>query len=195
MNDNWMDALNKQEIIDSTVPPTDDLESAILMTLPANNSAYTAIVRGVNNTTGIALVEAYDLDQPAASQLANISTRGFVEAGSNVMIGGFILGNGTGTTNVLIRAIGPSLATANPPVAGALADPTLELHDENGVLIQSNDNWKDTQQCDLEATGIPPQNDLESAMVVTIPTGAYTAIVAGKNGGTGVGLVELYRLP
>ena len=106
------------------------------------------------------------------------------------MIGGFILENGTGTTNVLIRALGPSL-----PVAGKLADPTLELHDSNGALLESNDNWKDTQQADIEATGAPPTDDLESAMVVTIPTGAYTAIVVGTNGGTGVGLVELYRLP
>jgi hypothetical protein len=138
-------------------------------------------------------VEGYDLDQPADAQLANISTRGFVETGSNVMIGGLILGNGTGTTNVLIRALGPSLTGQG--VAGALADPTLELHDSNGALLQSNDNWKESQECDIAATGAPPSNDSESAMVVTIPTGAYTAIVMGKNGGTGVGLVELYRLP
>jgi hypothetical protein len=138
-------------------------------------------------------VEGYDLDQPADAQLANISTRGFVETGNNVMIGGFILGNGAGTTNVLIRGLGPSLTGQG--IAGALADPTLELHDGNGALVQSNDNWKASQQADIEATGAPPTNDLESAMVVTIPTGAYTAIVTGKNGGTGVGLVELYRLP
>jgi plastocyanin len=190
-NDNWMDAPNRQEIIDSTIPPSNDLESAVLTTL--DPGLYTAIVRGVNNTTGVGLVEAYDLDQLADAQLANISTRGFVEAGSNVMIGGFILGNGTGTTNVLIRALGPSLTGQG--ITGALADPTLELHDSNGALLQSNDNWKESQQCDIEATGAPPANDLESAMVVTIPTGAYTAIVVGKNGGTGVGLVELYRLP
>jgi plastocyanin len=191
-NDNWMDAPNKQEIIDSTIPPINDLESAIVTTLPANNSAYTAIVSGVNNTTGIGLVEAYDLDQPADSQLANISTRGFVESRDNVMIGGFILGNGTGTTNVLIRALGPSLAGQ---VSGVLADPILELHDENGNLVQGNDNWKDTQQIEIEATGIPPTDDLESAIIATLPATPHTAIVSGKDGMTGVALVEVYRLP
>ena len=179
------------EIEATGIPPQNDLESAIVATL--DPGAYTAIVSGKNATSGVGLVEGYDLDQPADAQLANISTRGFVETGSNVMIGGFILGNGTGTTNVLIRALGPSLTGQG--VAGALADPTLELHDGNGAIVMSNDNWKESQQSDVEATGAPPTNDLESAMVVTIPTGAYTAIVAGKNGGTGVGLVELYRLP
>ena len=109
------------------------------------------------------------------------------------MIGGFILGNGTGTTNLVIRGLGPSLTAAG--VVGALADPTLELHDGDGAIVMSNDNWRDTQQCELKDTGIPPQDDLESAMIVTLPTGSYTAIVAGKDGVTGVGLVELYRLP
>ena len=189
-NDNWKDT-QRTEIEATGVAPPNDLESAIIATL--DPGAYTAIVNGKNTTSGVGLVEGYDLDQPADAQLANISTRGFVEAGSNVMIGGFILGNGTGTTNVLIRALGPSLTGQG--VVGALADPTLELHDSNGALLQSNENWKESQQCDIEATGAPPSNDLESAMVVTIPTGAYTAIVMGKNGGTGVGLVELYRLP
>jgi plastocyanin len=191
-NDNWKDT-QQTEIEATGIPPTNDLESALVITLDPGN--YTAIVLGKNGTSGIGLVEGYDLDQSADSQLANISTRGFVESGSNVMIGGFILGNGIGTTNVLIRAIGPSLANANPPVPNALADPTLELHDENGALVMSNDNWKDTQQAEIEATGIPPTNDLESAMVVTLPATAHTAIVAGKDGGTGVALVEAYRLP
>jgi plastocyanin len=189
-NDNWK-TTQQTEIEATGVAPQNDLESAIIATL--NPAAYTAIVSGKNATSGVGLVEGYDLDQPADAQLANISTRGFVETGSNVMIGGFILGNGTGTTNVLIRALGPSLTGQG--VAGALADPTLELRDSNGALVQSNDNWKASQQADIEATGAPPINDLESAMVVTIPTGAYTAIVVGTNGGTGVGLVELYRLP
>jgi plastocyanin len=186
-NDNWRSD-QEAEIIASTIPPTDDLESAIVATL--DPGAYTAIVSGKGGTSGVALVECYDLDQPADAQLANISARGLVETDNNVMIGGFILGNGSGTTNVVIRALGPSL-----PVAGTMADPTLELHDANGDIVMSNDNWKDTQQCELEATGIPPEDDLESAMVVTIPTGAYTAIVADKNNGTGVALVEVYRLP
>ena len=125
----------------------------------------------------------------ADAQLANVSTRGFIETGSNVMIGGFILGNGSGTTNVLIRAIGPSMGPS------MLENPVLDLHDSNGDIVMSNDNWEDTQPVEIEATGLPPINTYESAMVVTIPTGAYTAIVVDKNGGTGIGLVEVYRLP
>jgi hypothetical protein len=125
--------------------------------------------------------------------LDNISTRGLVESGDNVMIGGFILGNGTGTTNVLLRAIGPSLTQFG--VVGAMADPTLELHDSNGTLVMSNDNWKETQEAEIEATGLQPKNDLESAIFITLPTAAYTAIVAGKDDTTGVALVEAYRLP
>jgi plastocyanin len=188
-DDNWKDT-QQAEIEATGIAPSNDLESAIVATLPANNSAYTAILRGKDNTTGVGLVEVYDLAQSANSQLANISTRGFVDTGNNVMIGGFILGNGSGTANVIVRALGPSLG-----ISGELADPTLELHDANGALIMSNDNWKDTQQSQIEATGIPPQNDLESAIVVTIAPAAYTAIVAGKNGTTGIGLVEVYRLP
>jgi plastocyanin len=189
-NDNWKDT-QQAEIEATGIPPQSDLESAIVSTLAPDS--YTAIVSGKNEGTGVGLVEGYDLDQAADSQLANISTRGFVETESNVMIGGFILGGGSGSANVLMRALGPSLTLAG--VSGALADPTMELHDANGALLQSNDNWKDTQQTEIEATGIPPQNDLESAIVATLTPGNYTAIVAGKNGLTGVGLVEVYRLP
>ena len=160
-----------------------------------NPGAYTAIVSGKNGGTGVGLVEAYDLDQAAASQLANISTRGFVETQDNVMIGGLIIGGGGGgSTKVIVRAIGPSLANANPPVPGALADPFLELHDGNGATIASNDNWKDTQEAEIIATTIPPTNGLESAIVDTLAHGNYTAIVSGKNDGTGVALVEAYNL-
>ena len=109
------------------------------------------------------------------------------------MIGGFILGNGEGTTNVLIQAVGPSLTPLG--VSGAMADPTLELHDADGVLVMSNDNWKETQEAEIEATGLAPANGLESAILITLPTAAYTAIVAGNGGITGVALVEAYRLP
>ena len=109
------------------------------------------------------------------------------------MIGGFILGGGGKDVDVVVRALGPSLTDFG--VTGALADPTLELHDENGALIQDNDNWKDTQQAEIEATGLQPTNDLESAIFQTLAPGAYTAIVAGKDDTTGVGLVEVYRLP
>jgi type VI secretion system secreted protein VgrG len=190
-NDDWKDSPNKQAIIDSTIPPTNDLESAIVATLtPAN---YTAILSGKNGTTGIGVVEMYDLDLASDSKLANISTRGFVQTGDNVMIGGFIFGNGTASEKVIIRAIAPSL-TGIPNV---LADPTLELHDGSGTLLMSNDNWQDdaSQATLITNTGIPPQNDFESAIVTTLPPGPYTAIVAGKNGGTGVAVVEVYHLP
>ena len=190
MNDNWKDT-QQSEIEASGFQPSNDLEAAIISTLDPGN--YTAIVSGKNGGTGVGLVEGYDLDQAADSQFANISTRGFVDTGTDVMIGGFILGNGTGSANILIRALGPSLAAFG--VTGALADPTLELHDENGVLVMSNDNWKDTQQAEIEATGLPPTDDLEAAILITVPPTAHTAIVAGKNGSTGVGLVEVYRLP
>ena len=188
-NDDWMDAPNRQEIIDSTLAPTNNLESAILMTLPANNAAYTAIVRGVNDNIGVGLVEAYDLSGAVDSKLANISTRGFVQTGDDVMIGGFIIVGQT-SQRVLVRAIGPSLS-----VQGKLADPTLELHDGNGVLLQSNDNWRTGgQEAEIIATGIPPSDDLESAIVRPLVAGSYTAIVRGVNGTTGIALVEVYAL-
>jgi len=194
-NDNWKtrpDGGSQQAEIEATgVAPTNDLESALVQTLPANNAGYTAIVRGKNNTIGIGLVEAYDLDTAANSKLANISTRGFVETGNNVLIGGFIAGNGI--TKVIIRAIGPSLA--NSGIAGALQDPTLELHDGSGALIASDDNWRTGgQEAEIIATGIPPTNDLEAAIVATLAPGPYTVIVAGNNSTTGVGLVEVYNI-
>jgi hypothetical protein len=191
-NDNWKDS-QEDEIVASTVPPTNDFESAIVATLNPGN--YTAIVTGNNAGTGIGLVEAYDLDQPADSQLANISTRGFVDTADNVMIGGLIIGPaGLGNATVLVRALGPSLGNAVPPVADALQDPTLELHDVNGVLLTSNDDWKDTQQAEIEATTIPPTDERESALVQTLAAGNYTAIVRGKADTTGIGLVEVYHL-
>lgn len=198
-NDNWKtrsDGTSQQaEIEATTIPPTNDLESAIVRTLPANNASYTAVVRGKDNTTGIGVVEAYDLDQAANSKLGNISTRGFVNSGDNVLIGGFIPGNGL--TKVIVRAIGPSLTTAG--VTNPLQDPTLELHDGNGVTIRSNDNWKtredgSSQQSEIEATTIPPTNDLESALVQTLSPGTYTAVVRGKNNTTGIAVVEVYAL-
>ncbi len=154
-NDNWMDSPNKQEIIDTTIAPSNDLESAILATL--DPGLYTAIVRGVSDTTGIGLVEAYDIGTTADSELANISTRGLVQTGDNVMIGGFIL-IGSSAEEVLVRAIGPSL-----PLVGKLADPTLELHDGNGVLLASNDDWRETQEAEIMATMMAPSNEAESA--------------------------------
>lgn len=190
MNDNWKDT-DEANISATGLAPTNDLESAIVATL--DPGSYTAIVKGKNDGTGGGLVEGYDLNQAANSQLGNISTRGFVETGANVMIGGFILGGQTGNANVVVRALGPSLTAFG--VAGALADPTLELRDGNGTLVRSNDNWKESQQTEIQGTGLQPSNDLESAIFETLAAGSYTAIVAGKGGLTGVGLVEVYRLP
>lgn len=185
-NDNWQTNANAQDIIDTGIAPPDPLEAALLVSL--DPAAYTAIIRGANNSTGIALAEVYDLDQTVDSQLANISTRGLVQTGDEVMIGGFIV-LGTDFQEVLLRALGPSL-----PVTGSLADPTLELHDQDGALLASNDNWKDSQEQEIIATGIPPTNDLEAAILITLQPGAYTAIVQGQNNATGIALVEAYRL-
>ena len=188
-NDNWMNSPNKQEIIDSGLAPSNNSESAILTSL--NPGAYTAIVRGVNSGTGIALVEGYDLNPGAGSKLGNLSTRALVQTGNNVMIGGFII-TGPGQKKVLVRAIGPSLAQHG--ITNPLQDPTLELHNGNGALIAFNDNWKDTQQAQIQATGLQPTNDNESAILRTLPPGNYTAVVRGKNNTIGVALVEVYGL-
>ncbi len=157
--------------------------------MPANGAAYTAILRGKNDTTGIGLIELYDLAQRANAKLANISTRGFVDVGDNVMIGGFIITRQTGSATVLIRGLGPSL-----PVTGALADPTLELVDGNGNSLASDDNWRDTQEADIAATGIPASNALESGIVRSLIAGNYTVILRGQNNTKGIGLVEVYNL-
>lgn len=191
-NDNWVDSPNKQAIIDSTIPPSNDFESAIVQTLAANNAGYTAIVRGVNGGTGIGVVEAYDLDTAANSRLANISTRGFVQTGDNVLIAGTIV-VGQVSQNVIIRAIGPSL-----PIAGKMENPTLELRDSNGGVLQANDNWVDSpNKQQIIDTTIPPSHDLESAIVATLPAqnASYTAIVRGVNDTTGIAVVEVYALP
>jgi hypothetical protein len=196
VNDDWKKAPNASEIAASGLAPGNDLESAILRTLAPE--AYTVIVRGAGNTVGVGLVEAYDLTSNLPSKFANISTRGFVEAGDNVMIGGFIVGagqgnKGTGSARVVIRAIGPSLTQFG--VADALEDPTLELHDGNGAVIGFNNNWQDSQATDIQATGLAPSNSKESAIVRTLLSGAYTAIVRGKDNGIGVALVEAYNVP
>ena len=138
-------------------------------------------------------MEVYDRNSNTDSKFANISTRGFVETGDNVLIGGFILGSQTGSTKVLTRATGPSL---KPGLANALGDPTLELYDQNGASIATNDNWKDApNRAAIEATGLAPTNDAESAILMTVPPTPYTAIVRGKNNTTGIGLIEVYNVP
>jgi hypothetical protein len=193
-NDNWKvrpDGSSQQaEIEATTIPPTNDLESAIVAALPANGASYTAIVRGKDNTTGIGVVEAYDLGQGANSRLANISTRGFVDIGDQILIGGFIVGNGV--TKVIVRAIGPTLVNAG--VSDPLQDPTLELRNNSGGIVAQNDDWETNQKSEIESTGIPPNDPRESAIVSTLPPGNYTAVVRGKNNITGVAVVEVYAL-
>ena len=189
-NDDWRET-QETEIEATGLAPSDNFESAIVRTLAPGT--YTAIMRGKNDTTGIGLVEIYDLSPNSDSQLANISTRGFVEAGDNVLIGGIILGpDNSSSANVIVRAIGPSMSVSG--VAGPLQDPTLELHDGNGALITSNDDWADTQQSEIEATGLAPTNNSESAILLPLSPGMYTAIVRGANNTTGIGLVEIYNL-
>jgi hypothetical protein len=202
-NDNWRTTeiggvitSNQVAAIQAThLAPSDNRESAIIATLQPGN--YTAIVRGKNNSSaagGVALVEVYDLDPQNGARLAEISTRGFVQTGDNVMIGGFILNRSGSATvlTVLIRAIGPELTQNHVP--NALQDPTLELHDGNGALIASNDDWKSNQELAIEATGLAPTDDRESAILAILSPGNYTAIVRGENSSTGNALVEVYAL-
>jgi hypothetical protein len=169
-NDNWRDT-QQSEIEATTIPPSNDLESAIVYTL--NPGFYTAVMAGKDAAQGIGVIEVYDLDDAANSQLANIASRGFVEAGDNVMIGGLIVGGrGTENARILLRAIGPSLGKAG--IEGALQDPTLELRDANGEVLRENDNWQETQQFEIEATTIPPSDPAESAIIAALPPGNYT---------------------
>lgn len=197
-NDDWKTRADgssqETEIEATTIAPTNDLESALVRTLPANAN-YTAIVRGKNNTTGIGVVEIYDLDTTVDSKLANISTRGLVETGDNVLIGGFIAGNGV--TKVIIRALGPTLVNLGVP--DPLQDPTLELVNASGIPLATNDNWKiksdgSSQQAEIEATTIPPNDDRESAIVTSLPPGNYTAVVRGKDNTIGIAVVEVYNI-
>jgi cell division septation protein DedD len=192
-DDNWRDDPAQEAlIIASGIPPINNLESAIDATL--TSGSYTAIVSGKNNTSGIGLVEVYDLSHAVDSKLANISTRAFVGTGDSVVIAGFILGGNSGADRVVLRGIGPSLPAAG--VADALADPTLELRDGDGALLASNNDWQDdpTQAAALTAAGLAPTNNLESGIAATLSPGLYTALLAGLNHGIGVGLVEVYDL-
>jgi uncharacterized protein YkwD len=191
-NDDWQNqpAADRQAVIDSTIPPTDPLESALVRILPANRLNYTAVVRGVNNTAGIAVVQVYDLNTAANSRLANVSTRGFVQTGDNVLFAGTIV-LGQTSEPVVIRAIGPSLN-----IAGKVADPTLELVDSNGTRIAFNDNWRTSQEVDIIATTVPPANNLESAIVASLSGNGsnYTAIVRSATNTPGIAVVEVYAL-
>jgi hypothetical protein len=190
-DDNWRDNPAQEAlIIASGIQPTNDFESAIDATLVPG--IYTAIIRAKNDTAGVGLVEVYDLSQAASAKLANISTRAFVSTGSNIVIGGFFLGGGNADDRIAVRGIGPSLTAQGVP--NALADPILELRDGNGAILVSNNDWQDNpvQAGELIAAGLAPTNELESGISTTLPPGPYTALLAGLNNGTGVGLVEVY---
>ena len=194
-NDNWGDAPNPQDMIDSGVAPTSASESGILLTVPSdvNNAFYTAIVRGVNNTTGLGLVEVYDLDSGPGSTLLNISTRGEVNVDPNALIGGFFVG-GTELKTIVVRAIGPSLSALG--VSGALADPTLEFFNGQGTKLDENNDWETSaNKTQIQNSGLAPSNMKESAVLQTLAAGPYTAVVRGANSGTGIGSVEVYQLP
>jgi hypothetical protein len=190
-NDNWRDdPAQESAIIATGLAPSNNLESAIDTTL--NPGAYTAVVRGKNNTSGVALIEVYDLSQSVSAKLGNISTRAFVSTGDNIVIAGFVLGGQTGNDRVVARGIGPSLAAVG--VNGALPNPTLELRDSNGALLIANNDWQDdpAQAAELIAAGLAPANQLESGIAATLPPGAYTALLAGLNNSAGIGVVEVY---
>jgi hypothetical protein len=186
-NDNWNE--QRAALLANGLAPTVENEAGLVLTLAPGS--YTVVVSGAGMTSGVALVEVYDLTPDSDSSLANISTRGNVQADDNVMIGGFIIAPDM-ATKVLIRAIGPSLGQYG--VIGALADPVLELHDGEGNLVVENDNWRSTQPAAIIATGIPPADNRESAILATLEPGSYTAIVRGQNNTTGVALIEVYNL-
>jgi len=189
-NDNWQNDPRNADIQKNGLAPGNLLESATLQTLAPG--AYTVIVTGKNATPGTGLVELYDLSPRSGSKLINMSTRGLVGTNDDVLISGFIVGD-VGSTTVVVRALGPSLASSG--VSGVLSDPTLTIYDSAGAVIATNDNWQDNPNAiDVQRNGLAPPNPLESALVLRLPAGAYTAIVRGANGGTGVALAEVYTL-
>ena len=195
-NDNWKTTQQGgiitgdqfAEINTSGVAPSNDLESAIVANLTPGS--YTAVVRGANNTVGTGVVDAFDLSAASTARLANVATRGLIQAGDKLMIGGFIVQNGS--VRVVVSALGPSLAPFG--ITNALPDTTLQLRDQNGAIVRENDNWMSDQKAELEATGLQPTNNLEAALVQTIPPGQYTAQVRGKPEGTGIGVVQVFFL-
>ena len=186
-NDNWN--VPGEEVSALGLAPTDSREAALVTTLVPGS--YTAIVSGKASAAGVALFDLYDLDA-ATGRVANISTRSRVGSGDDVMIGGFILGGDATGTKVIVRAIGPSLVQLG--VADALLDPTLEIYDSNGSLVTSNDNWRSDQEAAIIETAIAPTDDREAAIVETLTPGAYSGVIRGANGGTGVALIEVFAL-
>jgi hypothetical protein len=188
-NDNWAENPNAAEIMRSGLAPLNSRESALLLSVEPGS--YTAVLRGQAGLTGIGLVEVYDLDAEGPAKVVNISTRGLVLTGENVMIGGFIV-TGDDPSQLVLRGIGPSLSDFGVP--NVLADPMLELHDGNGALIGANNNWRETQEAGLQNTGLAPSHNLEAAILISVPPGNYTAILKGAAGSTGNALVEVYKL-
>jgi hypothetical protein len=191
-NNNWKES-QQSEIQATGLAPSNELESAVVRSFPTGN--YTVVLRGNGNTTGIGLVEAYDLDKSPVGKLSNLSTRGFVDTDDNVMIGGVISGPSNRTSpDVVIRAIGPSLSNFGVP--NALQDPVLEIHDQSGTTIATNDNWAtDSNAAKVTTAGLAPSDPRESALYLSLTVNqGYTAIVRGKNNTTGIGLVEIYNV-
>jgi hypothetical protein len=188
-NDNWPENPNAAEIMTSGLAPLNPNESALLLSVAPGS--YTAVLRGKGGSTGIGLVEVYDLDADGAATVVNISTRGFVLTGDNVMIGGLIV-TGNDRSQLVLRGIGPSLRDFGVP--DVLADPLLELHDGNGALLQANNSWRETQEIALQNIGLAPTDNLESAILISLPPGNYTAVLKGADGRIGNGLVEVYKL-
>ena len=189
-NDNWLQNVNAPEIVASGLAPSNPNESALLLFLPPGT--YTAVLRGKGGSSGIGLLEVYDLDAGNATTVVNISTRGFVLTGDNIMIAGLII-TGNETSALVLRGIGPSLSDVGVP--SVLANPFLELHDGNGALIQANNDWRESQEIPLQRIGLAPTNNLESAILIFVPPGNYTAVLKDADGGTGNGLVEVYNIP
>lgn len=194
-NNDWHDnsAAQQQDIVANQLAPPDNRESAIVATLSPGN--YTAVVKGQGATSGVGLVEVYDVDRASASRLGNISGRALVQTDPSVLIAGFIVGNNIGAAKIVVRGIGPSLVQSG--VTNPLPDPTLEVHDNNGATVIANDNWQEnpSQATQISNSGLAPSNSSESAVAVSLVPGTYTAIVAGKSGATGIGVVEVYNLP
>jgi hypothetical protein len=188
-NNNWRDT-QEDEIQATGIPPVNDLESAIVLNLAPG--AYTAIVKGNGNTSGVALVEVYDLNQGVPSKLANLSTRAFVSTGDNIVIAGFLLSDNVTMDRIVVRGLGPSLSAFG--INNVLADPNLELRDSNGVLLIANNDWQDNpiQAAEIIAAGLAPTNTHESAIAAILPPGLYTALLFGTSNGVGVGIVEVY---
>jgi len=190
-NDDWQTGSQASQISSSGYAPNDSNEPALIATLAAGS--YTLVVRGFNNSTGVGLVEVYELDT-VSSRLSNISTRGQVGTDQSVLIAGLII-DGSTSKKLIIRALGPSLAAPPFSLSGTLSNPVLELHDSSGNLLASNDDWGiGTQAAAISSSGHPPPNAKESAIIATLPAGSYTAIIRGVNNSIGVALVDAYDL-